>query len=119
MASIRRTQNLPRPGFQPAFGQVDPTDDRGQDVKLSPVTHYPANNATVCGMRPVPTSAADYDPDDPTCPACADWVKKTRAATERAHGATILAAQEHAKVTREVDRAASSPRKGTDPKPEG
>lgn len=38
-------------------------------------THYPQRNGTICGKHPVPTDARDYDPNNPTCEACAKWLK--------------------------------------------
>lgn len=95
MAATKRTIPARVKGYEPAFGQADPNDTTGQGVKLQPVTHYAAGGAygPVCGLKPTPSEASAYDPDDPTCPRCAQWLSAVRKHTAQAHAGTIAAAQ--------------------------
>ena len=75
-----------RKGFEPAFGNADPTDDvNTRNLKKAPITHLAAGGGagTVCGMQPVPTDANAYDPADPSCPTCSKYLAATTAHTER------------------------------------
>lgn len=79
------------PGYQPGLGMPDPNDPANEPTPKATVTHYAdgSRNGPVCGIRPTPSDASAYDPTDPSCPACLDWLTKTRAHTEKVHGATI------------------------------
>lgn len=77
MASKKKT----RPGYEPARGQPDPDDAAPGAFPIGHLTHFPASNGPVCGLKPTPTQAADYDPAEPTCPTCAKWLAATRAHT--------------------------------------
>jgi hypothetical protein len=62
-------------------------------IPASGATHAAnPNGGLLCG-RPPPTSAQAYDPENPTCADCADWLSKTRAHTDRIYGPTGILAQ--------------------------
>jgi hypothetical protein len=73
------------PGFEPALGRPDPEYHPPQ-VEPAEITHYPSRTGPVCAVRPIPTSANAYTVGTPTCPACRDWITKTRAATAETYG---------------------------------
>lgn len=94
----RKKAELPaRPGFEPAKGNPDP------EYKPPPVphergfhTHLPHSNGPVCGLYPPPQDAKFYDPVDPSCPACANYLAATKRVTQARHGATVAAAEANA-----------------------
>lgn len=97
-----------RKGYEPGMGFPDPADLTQQEAPvLANITHYAdgSRGGPVCGIRPMPTEANAYDPHDPTCPVCADWLGKTREHTQRAHGPHIAASQAMADAAAKVARA--------------
>lgn len=76
-----------RPGYEPAKGFADPDVTPGAGPRDGRVTHYVngGGNGTICNRRPVPTLAADYDNEDPSCPECANWLAAARRNTAARH----------------------------------
>jgi hypothetical protein len=73
-------------GHEPAKGFPDP---RAVVIQASQATHKPnPNGGTICGLKAgaIPMNAAAYSDEDPTCPTCADWLRKTRAHTYGIYG---------------------------------
>jgi hypothetical protein len=74
----------PPTGHEPARGFPDP---KATFIPSSRATHRSnPNGGTICNIRPVPMNAAMYNDENPTCPACADWLAKVRAHTYAIHG---------------------------------
>jgi hypothetical protein len=65
------SRKKPTPGYEPAKGHVDP---EYVPPTTTSVTHYPHGQGPVCGYKPTPTHAQDYDNVTPTCPPCAKWL---------------------------------------------
>jgi hypothetical protein len=80
----RPKKELRTPGHEPALsGRADP-------IPVAPNlqrTHMPAGGGigTICGVRPVPTHAAEYSATAPSCPTCAAYLKASQD-----HSAAIL-----------------------------
>lgn len=72
-----------RPGYEPAKGFPDPQTP--PSPRTGAITHYPHAMGAVCNVRPIPTSAGSYDPVDPTCPTCAQWLRSAKAVTAAQH----------------------------------
>lgn len=114
-----------RAGYEPGLGQPDPEDRTQVPVQKAHITHYAdgGRNGPVCGLRPPPNDASAYDPSDPTCPACLDWLTKTRAHTAKKHGSTIAANEAKAAAATAMTTPPAvppaQPRQRPTPKPTG
>jgi hypothetical protein len=73
---------LRTPGFEPAKqGRPDPIAPPTHPR----MTHAPAGGGigALCPVQPIPTHASEYDAENPTCPWCANYVAKVKAASKR------------------------------------
>ena len=91
------------PGHEPAKGFPNPAH---VPSVIDRKTHYPHAQGPVCGVRPTPTDARDYDVKAPTCDVCAGWLRSAQGNTAARHPHAVARTQ----ARLEAEHAAETPK---------